>query len=161
ARVFESVEVAGPGFLNFRYAPEFLDALPAGIRLGGAGFGRSSGGGRVGVQVEYRSAHPTGPLNVGDAHAAAGGATLGRLVSAVGFRASGECYVNGAGGQVELLGEALAARFAERIGVSRSFPEQGYRGAYIADLAAELPEAEARAALDRADARSWFRDQAL
>jgi len=161
ARLFESVEVAGPGFLNFRYAPEFLDALPAGVRSDAAGFGRSSGGAGVTVQVEYVSANPTGPLNVVNARAAAVGATLVRLLNAVGYQAAGEFYVNDAGGQVELLGESLAARFAERIGVSRPFPEQGYRGAYIADLAAELPESEARAALERADAGAWFRDQAL
>jgi arginyl-tRNA synthetase len=161
AELFESVEVAGPGFLNFRYAPAFLDALPSRIRSDGAEFGRSGSGAGVAVQVEYVSANPTGPLNVVSARAAAVGATLVRLLNAVGFRAAGEFYVNDAGGQVELLGESMAARFAERIGVARPFPEQGYRGAYVADLAAELPEAEARAALDRADAAAWFRDQAL
>src|SRR5262249_25181259 len=62
--LFSSVDVAGPGFVNFRYAPSFLDALPARIRREGAGFGASSGGDGVAVQVEYVSANPTGPLNV-------------------------------------------------------------------------------------------------
>ena len=161
AHLFESVEVAGPGFLNFRYAPEFLDVLPGRIRSARVEFGRSAGGAGVAVQVEYVSANPTGPLNVVNARAAAVGATLVRLLNAVGYHASGEFYVNDAGGQVEILGESMATRFAERIGVARPFPEQGYRGAYVAELAAELPEAEARAALERPDAAAWFRDQAL
>ena len=70
-------------------------------------------------------------------------------------------FLQHAGNQVELLGASLAARFAERIGVARPFPEEGYRGEYVRDLAAQLPEAEARLALARADGAAWFRDQAL
>ena len=158
--LFASVEVAGPGFVNFRYAPAFLEALPATIREASEKFGASSGGAGVAVQVEYVSANPTGPLNVVSARAAAVGAALVRLLNAVGYRAAGEFYVNDAGRQVDLLGESFAARFAERIGVARAFPEEGYRGSYVAELAAELPEAEARAVLERGD-MAWFRDQAL
>ena len=158
---FEAVEVAGPGFLNFRYAPAFLDALPGRIRRDAGAFGRSEAGAHTRVLVEYVSANPTGPLNVVNARAAAVGAALVRLLNAVGFRADGEFYVNDSGAQVDLLGESVAARFAERIGESRRLPERGYRGAYLADLAAELPESEARAALAREDGAAWFRDQAL
>jgi arginyl-tRNA synthetase len=161
SNLFESVDVAGPGFVNFRYAQAFLDSLPGLIRNRGVEFGRSAGGVGVAVQVEYVSANPTGPLNVVNARAAAVGATLVRLLEGVGFRASGEFYVNDAGAQVELLGESVAARFAERVGIPRPLPEQGYRGAYVGDLAAELPEAEARVALERPGGASWFRDQAL
>ncbi len=158
--LFSAVEVAGPGFLNFRYAESFLDRLPATIRRAGDGFGSSDLGGGVPIQVEYVSANPTGPLNVVSARAAAVGAALVRLLNAIGHRAAGEFYVNDAGRQVDLLGESFAARFAERIGVRRPFPEEGYRGSYVTELAVELPEAEARAALERNDT-SWFRDQAL
>jgi len=157
---FASVEVAGPGFVNFRYSPRFLDALPSMIRGSDESFGASEGGGGVSVMVEYVSANPTGPLNVVSARAAAVGAALVRLLNAAGFRAVGEFYVNDAGRQVDLLGESFAARFAETIGESRAFPEDGYRGSYVNDLAAELPQAEARAALARGD-MDWFRDQAL
>ncbi|TMQ68733.1 MAG: arginine--tRNA ligase, partial [Candidatus Eisenbacteria bacterium] len=159
-QLFESVEVAGPGFVNVRYTPRFLDALPAAIRAADERFGRSESGGDVAVQVEYVSANPTGPLNVVSARAAAVGAALVRLLNAVGYRASGEFYVNDAGRQVDLLGESLAARCAERIGVPRPFPEEGYRGTYVAEIAAELPVEEAKAALERGDT-GWFRDQAL
>jgi arginyl-tRNA synthetase len=157
---FASIEVAGPGFLNFRYSPAFLAALPARIAADGEGFGRSAGGAGTRVLVEYVSANPTGPLNVVSARAAAVGAALVRLLEATGHEAAGEFYVNDAGTQVDLLGESVAARFAERIGVERPMPAGGYQGAYLADIAAVLPEAEARAALGRGDS-GWFRDQAL
>ncbi len=159
--IFASVEVAGPGFLNFRYAPEFLAALPSRIAAEGAAFGRSSLGSAEAFLVEYVSANPTGPLNVVNARAAAVGATLVRLLEATGQRAAGEFYVNDMGRQVDLLGESLSARFAERIGIAREFPAEGYQGGYLRELAAALPEAEGRAALGRADGNDWFRDQAL
>jgi arginyl-tRNA synthetase len=161
ANVFKSVEVAGPGFLNFRYSDAFLARLPGAIAEGGDGFGRSSGGAGVRVLVEYVSANPTGPLNVVSARAAAVGATLVRLLSATGHEAVGEYYVNDAGRQVELLGESLAARFAERVGVVRALPADGYQGEYLKELAAALPEKEARAALARDDGAAWFRKEAL
>ena len=157
---FASVEVAGPGFVNFRYAPAFLAELPSVVRRVGERFGASESGNGVPVLVEYVSANPTGPLNVVSARAAAVGAALVRLLGAVGFRAAGEFYVNDAGRQVDLLGESFAARFAERAGIARVFPDEGYRGSYIGDLAGELSEDEARAALAREDLQ-WFRDQAL
>jgi arginyl-tRNA synthetase len=158
---FLAPEVAGPGFLNFRYAPAFLAALPAGIVAGRDRFGRSDFGHGLPVLVEYVSANPTGPLNVVSARAAAVGATLVRLLRATGHRAEGEFYVNDAGNQVDLLGESVAARFAERQGVERPFPPQGYQGQYVRDLAAALPEAEARAALAAPEGSAWFRDRAL
>jgi arginyl-tRNA synthetase len=159
--VIASVEVAGPGFLNFRYAPAFLAALPARIQAEAAGFGRSSLAPPEQVLVEYVSANPTGPLNVVNARAAAVGATLVRLLEATGHHAEGEFYVNDAGRQVDLLGESVAARFAERVGVARAFPEDGYRGAYLHDLAAALDAGEGRRALERSEGATWFREQAL
>ncbi|HEY3216582.1 MAG TPA: arginine--tRNA ligase [Candidatus Eisenbacteria bacterium] len=161
AERFSSVEVAGPGFLNFRYSPAFLGWLPGRIRAEGETFGRSGGGEGQSIQVEYVSANPTGPLNVVSARAAAVGAALVRLLEATGHRTAGEFYVNDMGSQVDLLGESLAARFGERMGRPRPFPENGYQGAYLHELAAALPETEGRAALESPQALTWFRDQAL
>jgi arginyl-tRNA synthetase len=158
--LIESVEVAGPGFLNFRYAPAFLAALPARIAAEGERFGASTGGAGTRILVEYVSANPTGPLNVVSARAAAVGATLVRLLEATGQAAEGEFYVNDAGAQVDLLGESVAARFAERLGLERAFPANGYQGDYIVEIAGALPDREARAALERGDT-AWFRDRAL
>ena len=158
--LIESVEVAGPGFLNFRYAAAFLESLPARIVAEGERFGASKGGAGTRILVEYVSANPTGPLNVVSARAAAVGATLVRLLEATGHAAEGEFYVNDAGAQVDQLGESVAARFAERLGLPRPFPANGYQGAYVVEIAASLPVAEARAALKRGDS-GWFRDRAL
>jgi arginyl-tRNA synthetase len=156
-----AVEVAGPGFLNFRYRSAFLEGLATRVRREDERFGSSPHGQGVAILVEYVSANPTGPLNVVSARAAAVGACLVRLLAAVGHRAEGEFYVNDAGNQVDLLGESVAARFAESIGVERPFPAEGYRGAYVGEIARALPEAEARAALGREDGTVWFRQQAL
>src|SRR6185503_18842080 len=158
---FGAVEVAGPGFLNFRYRDGWLASLPGRIVAEGDRFGRSDAGGGEQVLVEYVSANPTGPMNIVSARAAAVGSALVRLLDHAGYVAGSEFYVNDAGNQVDLLGASLAARFAERIGQSRPMPEEGYRGEYVRELAARLPEAEARAALARADGAAWFRDQAL
>jgi arginyl-tRNA synthetase len=115
----------------------------------------------VRILVEYVSANPTGPMNIVSARAAAVGSALVRLLDAAGYAPASEFYVNDAGNQVDLLGESVAARFAERIGESRPLPEEGYRGEYVKELAARLPEAEARAALARQDGARWFRDHAL
>jgi arginyl-tRNA synthetase len=159
--MFDAVEVAGPGFLNFRYARAWLDRLPGRMLEEGERFGCTDVGAGQSIQVEYVSANPTGPLNVVSARAAAVGAALVRLLRATGHHAEGEFYVNDAGNQVDLLGVSVAARFAERIGRPVEFPENGYQGDYIKELAAQLPESEARAALGRPDGAAWFREQAL
>jgi len=159
---FDAPEIAGPGFLNFRYSGRFVDALPARIAAAGERFGRHDHAHGARVLVEYVSANPTGPMNVVSARAAAVGSALVRLLDATGHGVAGEFYVNDAGNQVDLLGASVAARFAERIGVAREFPEQGYRGAYVTELAGTLPEAEGRAALAQADGGvAWFRARAL
>ena len=158
---FDRVEVAGPGFLNFTYRDDFIARFPERIIMAGTSFGHSNQGNGERILVEYVSANPTGPLNVVSARAAAVGATLVRLLAATGFDAEGEFYVNDAGNQVDLLGESVAARFAEAHGSARPFPEHGYRGEYVREVAASLPEPEARAALERPDGATWFRDQAL
>jgi arginyl-tRNA synthetase len=159
--LFSTVEVAGPGFLNFRYAPEFLNRLPGRIVREDERFGSFDHASGSAIQVEYVSANPTGPLNVVNARAAAVGAALVRLLNATGHRASGEFYVNDAGNQVDLLGESIAARFAERVGVTRAFPENGYQGEYLREIAAQLPADEARARLSDPQGAAWFRDRAL
>ena len=158
--VFGPAEVAGPGFVNFRYTPAFLAAFPAEVEKEGAAFGHHDHAHGLRIQVEYVSANPTGPLNVVNARAAAVGATLVRLLRATGHDAEGEFYVNDSGNQVDVLGASVAARFAERIGADAAFPHNGYHGSYIRDVAADLSETEARAALECGD-NGWFREHAL
>jgi arginyl-tRNA synthetase len=157
----ESAEVAGPGFLNLRLRLDALrEELVSLVDAGGA-YGTWPSRGTAPVLVEYVSANPTGPMNVVNARAAAVGAALVRLFRAAGIGASGEFYVNDAGRQVDLLGESVAARFRERIGLPAAFPEEGYQGDYIRDLAGLVPEAEGRAALAPGGDPRYFRTFAL
>jgi arginyl-tRNA synthetase len=137
--LFDPMEVAGPGFLNVRYSAAFLAGLPARVLAEGERFGRSSVGRGARVNVEYVSANPTGPLNVVNARAAAVGATLARLLDATGHEAVGEFYVNDTGRQVDLLGASVRARMLEATGSPVEFPEDGYQGQYVRDLAASMP----------------------
>jgi arginyl-tRNA synthetase len=153
-----AVEVAGPGFLNFRLAPEALRDVLAEILRRGGDYGRTRAGQGLRVQVEFVSANPTGPLNVVNARAAAVGDALVRILRAAGYDAASEFYVNDAGRQVDLLGRSLGARVAERHGRPAALPEDGYQGEYLKDLAAEFPAelvASALAEEDAATFRAW------
>lgn len=154
------VDVAGPGFINFRLAPPALHrVLLETIELGPR-YGQSDLGKGLRAQVEFVSANPTGPMNVVNARAAAMGNALARLLQVTGHEVATEFYVNDAGRQVDLLGLSLAARVRERRGEAVEFPEEGYQGNYIHDLAAGFPAEEVEAALADPAARR-FRDWAL
>ncbi len=156
----ETAEVAGPGFLNLRLSLTALREELLEVVAAGPAYGTWPARGTAPVLVEYVSANPTGPMNVVNARAAAVGASLDRLLRAAGIGADGEFYINDAGRQVDLLGASVAGRFRERIGLPGAFPEEGYQGDYIAELAALVPEAEGRGAL-AAGEPGYFRAFAL
>jgi arginyl-tRNA synthetase len=158
--LIEATSIAGPGFVNFRLSMNALRGELLEIVERAGAYGTWPPAGTKPVLVEFVSANPTGPMNVVNARAGAVGAALVKLYRAAGIGADAEFYVNDAGRQVDLLGASVAARFRERIGQAPDFPEEGYQGAYIADLAAAVPEAEGRKALAAGDAR-WFRSFAL
>jgi arginyl-tRNA synthetase len=147
--MIESVEIAGPGFINFRfgrgYKVERLMAVWSGKALEEI---RTGGGKRI--NVEFISANPTGPLNVVSARAGAFGMTLCRLLDAVGYDAHSEYYVNDAGRQVTKLGASLRAHYMQQRGRSVEFPEDGYRGRYLEIMAGELLEQDLAAIQDAA-----------
>ncbi len=134
----ESVEIAGPGFINFRVARPYLRKLVEDIIAQGEEYGRSTWGGGKKVQLEFVSANPTGPLNVVSARAAAVGDVIGNLFDTVGYRVQREYYVNDAGRQVRLLGMSVSSRYMALFGIDEPFPEEGYHGDYVRDLAAEI-----------------------
>jgi arginyl-tRNA synthetase len=142
--VIESVEIAGPGFINFRIARR-APGRPAARRVepGGALANIQTAGGKR-INVEFISANPTGPLNVVSARAGAFGMTMVRLLEAVGYDAHAEYYVNDAGRQVELLGQSLRARYLQLLGEPVEFPEDGYHGQYLEIMAAGLLEQDER-----------------
>jgi arginyl-tRNA synthetase len=129
-------EIAGPGFLNFAFAPKFYYQ-----RLRELADGRERridiGRGQR-VQVEFASVNPTGPLHVGHGRVAVIGDVLARLHEAAGFNVQREYYVNDAGKQMENLGLSLYARYREFFGEKADFPENGYPGDYIKSIAQEI-----------------------
>jgi arginyl-tRNA synthetase len=141
-----SVEVAGPGFVNVRLAHRWFEGLVRRILTAGPGFGHSDLGGGERVNVEFISANPTGPLHVGNARGAALGDTLANLLEATGHQVEREYYFNDANNQIQLLGASVEAAYLARLGRPAGRPENGYRGAYIDELAGEL-EAERGATL--------------
>jgi arginyl-tRNA synthetase len=144
----EAVEVAPPGFLNIRIRPGALSATVDAIVAEPDGWGQVSPASTRSVNVEFVSANPTGPLTIGNARGAFIGDLLARVLEAGGQRVTREYYFNDAGGQLDNLGASiLAIRRGEPI------PEDGYRGSYVDDLAAEIPdEIWAEATGDGADA---------
>lgn len=138
----ESVEVAGPGFINFRLSDRVVwDALES-VLEADAGYGRREAGGGERVNVEYVSANPTGPLHVAHGRGAVLGDAIASLLEWRGHEVTREFYVNDAGRQVRLLGESAEARFRQSRGEEAEVPEGGYHGAYVGDLARRIVEEE-------------------
>lgn len=134
--ILSRVEIAGPGFLNFSFSPKFCYQRLREIGEGKVGE-RDLGGGRR-VQVEFASVNPTGPLHVGHGRVAVIGDVLARLLGAVGYDVVREYYVNDAGRQIEALGRSIYARYHELCGRKVEFPEDGYPGEYVREIAAEV-----------------------
>ena len=129
----EAVEVAGPGFVNFRLAPAWLhDTLRDVVASGEAGYATHGFGHGERVQIEFVSANPTGPLHVGNGWFASYGDALARVMQRCGWEVSREYYVNDTGGQIRVLGESVLSR---RRG--NAVVDEGYKGEYVARLAEE------------------------
>jgi arginyl-tRNA synthetase len=148
-----SAEIAGPGFINLRLAPEAWLAELAAIAALGADYGRSAMGGGSTVNVEYVSANPTGPMHMGHCRGAVVGDALASLLEFAGHKVTREYYVNDAGAQVDVLARSVHLRYREALGEHVTIPEGLYPGEYLVPvgeaLAAEFgdtykaaPEAE-------------------
>ncbi|WP_462329435.1 arginine--tRNA ligase [Thiohalocapsa halophila] len=133
-----AVEIAGPGFINFRIAEAAYRALVPEILRAGPDYGRSALGAGKRVQVEFVSANPTGPLHVGHGRGAAYGAAVADLLAYVGFDVHREYYVNDAGRQMDILATSVWLRYLELCGEALDFPANGYKGDYVWDIAASL-----------------------
>src|SRR5690606_14430698 len=130
-----AVEIAGPGFLNFRLSESAWQGQLRTILAQGADYGRNdSGQGRV-AGVEYVSANPTGPLHVGHGRAAVIGDCIARVLDANGWRVRREYYYNDAGAQIDNLAKSVQARALGKTPDDPSWPEDGYRGDYIVEVA--------------------------
>ncbi len=131
----QKVEIAGPGFINFYLSEESTSSLVRAVLEGKDQYGRSNEGAGRKVQVEFVSANPTGPLHIGHGRGAAVGDCMCRLLEATGWDVTREFYYNDAGQQINNLALSVQARCKGLTPDDASWPEDGYRGDYIVDLA--------------------------
>jgi len=134
----ENVAVAKPGFINFTISRRCLLSTVRRVFEAGAEFGRQPAGSRESVTVEFVSANPNGPLHVGHGRGAAYGATVANLLEAAGHGVQREYYVNDAGRQMDILAISVWLRYHELCGVAVRFPDNGYKGDYVIDIARAL-----------------------
>ncbi|MGB3363479.1 MAG: arginine--tRNA ligase [Thermodesulfobacteriota bacterium] len=136
--LFNKIEIAGPGFINFYVKEEAIVNKLLQIEAGGEEFGTSNLGNGEKVLVEFVSANPTGFLHMGHSRNAVVGDTVARILSASGYDVTKEFYINDAGRQMNLLGESVLIRYKELFGQSEELPEDGYKGDYVKDIACQI-----------------------
>ncbi len=135
----ESIEIAGPGFLNFRLVKDRYARLIPQILEQGSEYGQGADNG-VKVNLEYVSANPTGSLHLGHARGAAWGDAVARIMKKAGYEVTREYYINDAGNQIRNLAESLRARYLQALGQEAEIGPDGYLGQDIKDKGAELAE---------------------
>ncbi len=158
----DAVEVAGPGFLNIRLSAAALQRVLREAREQGARFGSVALGAGRRVQVEFVSANPVGPMHVGHGRWAALGDSMARVLTHAGWEVQREFYINDAGVQMDTFAKSVAARYLELSGRSVEFAPDWYQGAYIADIAQEILDAEGTvwADADPSQREAHFRETA-
>jgi arginyl-tRNA synthetase len=134
----EKVEIAGAGFINVFLKASVKQGVVNRILTDSGRYGESLIGRGEQVQVEFVSANPTGPLHVGHGRGAAYGACLANVLTATGHKVAREFYINDAGRQMDILSLSVWLRYLEARGKTVSFPDDGYRGDYVRDIAASL-----------------------
>ena len=134
---FDSVEIAGPGFMNFRLGKKWFADVLCGIEAEGADYGRTDSLAGQKIMVEFVSANPTGPMHMGNARGGVLGDALAEVLSRAGAEVSREFYVNDAGNQIEKFATSIDARYRQLIlgEAAVEFPEDGYHGDDIRALA--------------------------
>ncbi len=149
-------EVAGPGFLNLRLAPDIWQGVVR-AALTDAGFGRSSMGQGSKVNVEYVSANPTGPLHVGHTRGAVFGDALASLLDYAGYKVTREYYINDGGAQVDVLARSAYERYREACGHAPEIAEGLYPGDYLVPVGEALRDAYGDSLLDQPEA-AWLQE---
>jgi len=134
----ESVEIATPGFINFKLANEWLTSQVTDILNSGENYGDIDTGQVKRVQVEFVSINPTGPLHVGNGRGAILGSALATLLAAAGYDVEKEYYFNDAGNQMNAFYRSLYARYMQNLGKEAEVPANGYQGDYLKDMANEI-----------------------
>ena len=156
--IFDSIEIAKPGFINFKLSISSLtDSLKSIIKLEN-NYGKNKSGKNKKVLVEFVSANPTGPLTVGHGRGAIIGDVISNILKWNGYKVDREYYYNNAGRQMRILGESLKSRYYESLNLEYDFPEDGYKGKYINDIANSLIEKYHDTLLNKSD--DFFKDTA-
>ncbi|WP_462325142.1 arginine--tRNA ligase [Desulfoplanes sp.] len=144
----ESIDIAGPGFLNFFFNRAFWLATIPEVSLEKTTYGTSEIGKKTRAQIEYVSANPTGPLHIGHGRGAAIGDCLTRILRATGHEVVTEYYLNDAGRQMLLLGNSVWVRMKQLAGEDIPLPDESYKGEYIQDIAADILADKGKVFLD-------------
>lgn len=137
--LFERIEIAGAGFMNFYLKPDVIYRELKAIYDAGANFGHLPNKGNVTIQIEYVSANPTGLLHVGHGRGAAAGSAIVNIMRAAGYNVESEYYINDAGNQMDNLAKSVNIRYLQLLGRKIDFPkDEGYQGADIIDTARRI-----------------------
>lgn len=156
-RRIANVEIAGPGFINFRFAAVSVVEEAKKILSAEKDFGKSDIGKKVKTNVEWVSANPTGPLHSGHGRQVILGAVISNLLEWSGYDVTREYYFNNAGNQMRKLGESIYARYRQLLGDDYSFPEEGYQGDYIREIAEEILKEKGNSLRETDAEREYFR----
>lgn len=136
--IFESINIAGQGFINFRFKKDFIfSQFLELLKKGETFFVYNMGKGKK-IQIEFVSANPTGPLHLGHGRGAAIGSALTNILREAGYQVCAEYYINDAGRQVELLGLSVYFALEKLFGQKHQIPRECYRGEYVNELAEEI-----------------------
>jgi arginyl-tRNA synthetase len=156
------VEIAGPGFINFYLSNEWLYDVLRQISEQGEKYGHSNTGGCQRIQIEFVSANPVGPMHIGHGRWAAVGDTLANVLSANGYEVEREFYVNDFGNQMNIFARSVETRYMQLLEQDVPFPEDGYQGEYIKDIAAEIVAVDCDKYLEATEAEreAIFKDRA-
>ncbi|MFA6001376.1 MAG: arginine--tRNA ligase [Thermoleophilia bacterium] len=133
--LFQSIELAGPGFINFFLTSEALVQAARDSLAQASDYGSGTSAKSQNILLEFVSANPTGPLHVGHARYAAYGDSLARILNFSGRKVTTEFYINDYGSQMNLFGKSIAARYAQSFGIHAKLPEDGYQGDYPVHIA--------------------------
>ncbi len=137
-KVIDRIEVKPPGFINFFLNKNYLCKVILEIKRKKYNFGRSGMGSGIKLQVEFVSANPTGPLTIAHGRQAAIGDSLANILEFLGYRITREYYLNDEGVQMDTLGRSIRIRYLELFGKAADFPQDGYKGSYVIDIARQF-----------------------
>ena len=143
----KEIKIEKPGFINFYLSDKAVTAALGEVLSSGSNFGRTSLGKGKRIQIEFVSANPTGPLTVAHGRQAAVGDSLARILEFCGYQVVREYYVNDEGVQMGILKESVKARYMESVGEKARFPEDGYKGDYIYEIANGIKDAKGKQSL--------------